>query len=301
MWVGAQFLPLVAIYLAVRHGSYVLLASLAGYFAFRWKNKPTKKPHYQQPLARFVHKYPPFRSQQVVMDFDELPKPNSSCMFAYHMHGVLTCGSLINGMAHPMVLKADPLALVGSGLFGICFLSDLLTWYSFAPWTREVMKSEMAKGTNLLLMPGGFEEASCYKRGAHRTYIKGRVGWLKYALQNGYKVYPCYTFGEEFTYWSWTGLMKYRLMINKYQLPGAVFLGRWCTWLPATDLDLTTVMGEPMQLPTIAQPSGADLHKYHALYVERLQALFDKHKKQYARDPAAQLEIVGPSDFGLAK
>lgn len=88
------------------------------------------------------------------------------------MHGVLTCGSLINGIAHPTVMKSDPSMLVGSGLFGINFLYDLLVWHNFKPWTREVMKEEMAKGTNLLTMPGGFEEASVYKRDAHRTYIK---------------------------------------------------------------------------------------------------------------------------------
>jgi 1-acyl-sn-glycerol-3-phosphate acyltransferase len=26
-------------------------------------------------------------------------------------------------------------------------------------------------------------------------------GFVKYALQHGYKIYPCYTFGEEKTYW----------------------------------------------------------------------------------------------------
>lgn len=70
------------------------------------------------------------------------------------------------------MLKSDPMAFVGSGLFDISFMYDLLTWYNFVPWTKEKMKEEMEAGTNLLVMPGGFEEASCYKRGTHRTYIK---------------------------------------------------------------------------------------------------------------------------------
>ena len=93
-------------------------------------------------------------------------------MLSYHPHGVLTCGSLLNGMLHPVVLESKPVALVGSGLFGIAFLSDLLYWFGFKPWTKATILGEMSKGENLLVMPGGFEEASCYKRGTHRTYIK---------------------------------------------------------------------------------------------------------------------------------
>eukprot|EP00191_Tetraselmis_sp_GSL018_P003221 CAMPEP_0177604592 /NCGR_PEP_ID=MMETSP0419_2-20121207/16208_1 /TAXON_ID=582737 /ORGANISM="Tetraselmis sp., Strain GSL018" /LENGTH=217 /DNA_ID=CAMNT_0019098601 /DNA_START=474 /DNA_END=1127 /DNA_ORIENTATION=+ len=215
------------------------------------------------------------------------------------MHGVLTCGSLLNGAVHPDVIKSDPKCLVGSGLFGVCFLSDLLRWFDFLPWTREVMKEEMGKGTNLLIMPGGFEEASCYKRGAHRTYLKDRKGWIKYALQFGYKLIPCYTFGEELTYWTWTGLMKYRLMANKYQFPGAVFLGKFCSWLPDPNVELITVIGTPLELPHISEPSADDVDKYHALYLEHLRKLFNKHKGQYAKDPNAELEFVGPRDFGL--
>eukprot|EP00951_Prasinocladus_malaysianus_P009029 scaffold65954_cov47-Prasinocladus_malaysianus.AAC.1 len=88
------------------------------------------------------------------------------------MHGVLTCGCLLNGSVHPLVMKSDAACLVGSGLFDISFLSDLLYWYNFKPWTKEIMMDKMTKGENVMVMPGGFEEASIYKRGAHQTYLK---------------------------------------------------------------------------------------------------------------------------------
>lgn len=81
------------------------------------------------------------------------------------------------------------------------------------------------------------------------------MGWIKYALQHGYKIYPCYTFGEELTYWNWGGLMKYRLMMNKYQLPGCIFVGKFCSWLPANDLDLVT--GELRPSAMQSEPSQA--------------------------------------------
>ena len=92
--------------------------------------------------------------------------------------------------------------------------------------------------------------------------------------------------------------MKYRLLANKYQLPGAVFLGRWCTWMPSCDVDLVTVIGTPLELPHKEAPTNEDVDKYHKMYLERLTKLFDAHKKDYAHNPDATLEFVGPDDFG---
>lgn len=93
------------------------------------------------------------------------------------------------------------------------------------------MKSRMRRGENIALIPGGFQEATMFEYNRHTVYIKrrkvralafastpqpaGRMrvplcadpaplaqGFIKYALQHGYRVYPCYTFGEERTYYS---------------------------------------------------------------------------------------------------
>jgi hypothetical protein len=69
---------------------------------------------------------------------------------------------------------------------------------------------------------------------------RDRKGWVKYALQFGAPIYPAYTFGEERTYWTWLGCMPLRLAANKYQLPGAVFLGKWCLWFPWNHTELIT-------------------------------------------------------------
>eukprot|EP00873_Tetraselmis_striata_P021840 jgi/Tetstr1/442104/TSEL_030261.t1 len=298
MWVFAQFLPLLALARAWA-GHYALLAVLLGYIGFRRLHPATRWPWLHAVTANYVHAHPYFKKQCLVLDVDEMPKPNSGAVFSFHMHGVLTCGYLLNGNSHPAMRKADPSFLVGSGLFGICFLSDLLAWFNFLPWTKEVLLSKLAAGENVALMPGGFEEASCYKRNTHRTYLKDRKGWIKYALQYGAPIYPAYTFGEERTFWTWLGAMPLRLTANKYQLPGVVFLGKWCLWFPWNHTELITVVGEPLRLPCIKEPSREDVAKWHAAYVDHLRAHFDKHKKTYAHNPDAQLEVVGPTDFGL--
>eukprot|EP00193_Tetraselmis_chui_P006174 CAMPEP_0177757506 /NCGR_PEP_ID=MMETSP0491_2-20121128/3679_1 /TAXON_ID=63592 /ORGANISM="Tetraselmis chuii, Strain PLY429" /LENGTH=300 /DNA_ID=CAMNT_0019273161 /DNA_START=162 /DNA_END=1064 /DNA_ORIENTATION=+ len=297
MWVFAQFLPVLALWQAWS-GKFALLALLLAYVAFRRLRPANRWPWIQAVTANFVHAYPYFKRQQLVLDVDEMPKPNSGAIFSFHMHGVLTCGYLLNGCAHPAMRKSDPAYLVGSGLFGICFLSDLLYWFNFVPWTKEVLLGKLEAGENVAVMPGGFEEASCYKRNTHRAFLKDRKGWVKYALQYGAPIYPAYTFGEERTYWTWLGCMPLRLAANKYQLPGAVFLGKWCLWFPWNHTELITVIGEPLRLPRIPEPSRDDVSKWHAAYVTHLRAHFDKHKAKYAHQAGAELEIVGPSDFG---
>lgn len=53
-----------------------------------------------------------------------------------------------------------------------------------------------------------------------------RFGFIKMALQYGYEVHPVYTFGEEYAYHAFPGLLQLRLKLNEYMLPGVVFFGR---------------------------------------------------------------------------
>ena len=62
---------------------------------------------------------------------------------------------------------------------------------------------------------------------------------------------------------------------------------------------LISVIGAPLELPLIESPSREDVSKYHAMYGRRLQELFDKYKGKYAEDPYAELQVVGPGDFGF--
>ena len=55
---------------------------------------------------------------------------------------------------------------------------------------------------------------------------------------------------------------------------------------------LTTVIGKPLDVPKIAEPSHAQVEHYHSLYMEELVRLFDKYKDIYAKDRKSDLRIV---------
>jgi hypothetical protein len=96
-------------------------------------------------------------------------------------------------------------------------------------------------------------------------------------------------FGEEKTYHAFTGALGLRLWLNKYKVPAVMFFSP-LGLLPHWDQDLHVVVGPPVELPKLEQPSQEDVNKYHALYVQALQALFEKHKKAYAGE-GATLEV----------
>ena len=41
------------------------------------------------------------------------------------------------------------------------------------------------------------------------------------------------------------------------------------------------VLGEPLQLPRITEPTDEEVAHWHAQYIERLTALFDRHKARF--------------------
>ncbi|EGZ22271.1 hypothetical protein PHYSODRAFT_314037 [Phytophthora sojae] len=219
-------------------------------------------------------------------------EPNDRSLFAFHPHGVLSNGFAINGAHHMTFERAECRWLVAENVFWFPMLREVLNWMDFSSVAKATFQRFMATGQNVSLIPGGFEEATLYRRGKHRVYIKKRFGFIKMALQYGYKVHPVYTFGEEYAYHAFPSLLQLRLKLNEYKLPGVVFFGRLnCCYLPRNDVDLITVVGKPLVLPRIEHPTREEVKKCHDQYVEALLGLFDRYKGVYVVDPNATLEI----------
>lgn len=155
---------------------------------------------------------------------------------------------------------------------------------------KDNMLKLMKNGENIGLLPGGFQEATLYKRGQHRIFIKEKKGFIKYALQYGYKIMPCYVFGEENTYWPIEiGFRSWRLWLNKYNIPGTIFVGKYL-FLPDNDIDINVVLGAKIDVPHIKDPTAEDIDKYHTIYLEKIKELFEKYKSIYAK-PDATLQV----------
>jgi len=169
-------------------------------------------------------------------------------------------------------------------LFTIPLLRNVLLGFGCCtPATKAGMTSLMRQGLDFGILPGGMEEVALYAYQRERIYIQHRAGFVKYALQYGYLLLPGYTFGECDLYQSMTRGASIRLWMQKHLgfiVP--IFWGPyWAWWLPNRNVALHTVIGSPLKLPKIQNPSPQDVKHWHAQYMEAMQTLFDTHKEKF--------------------
>ena len=154
----------------------------------------------------------------------------------------------------------------------------------------------MQRGESFGLCPGGFPELAGMVRGRDAVYLKNK-GFIKFALRFGYKVVPCYTFGEVQTYWNVEGCEALRERLAQYGVPGILVTGPF-TMVPLLALlpfskgvGLHTIHGTGVQFPQIVDPTREDVDNYHRVYCDSLRALFDRHRKRFGIEGELEMFI----------
>jgi 2-acylglycerol O-acyltransferase 2 len=219
-------------------------------------------------------------------------------LFAFHPHGILTSGFSLNGCWNKRFRElagTDTQFLVDKVLRRdnpvfktVCDLHGGLGCLN----KTDLLKM-MGRQQNVAFLPGGFEDATLMAFGKERTAIKKRTGFIKYALQNGYRVQPCYTFGESCTHYTYTGALDFRLWLNKFGIPAVAMFGwPFCPIMPRPEARILTYVGKALELPKIAEPSREDVAKWHAKYCDALVEVFEKNKKGAGLPASAKLEIM---------
>jgi 2-acylglycerol O-acyltransferase 2 len=224
---------------------------------------------------------------------DDIAKDHMVC---YHPHGVIPLGFSINGAIRAKARTLDvfernelPFDHTVSGvqaqvLFRMPLLRHILLSFGCCePATKSAMFKLFRARKTFGIIPGGSEEVSIHERGKEKVYIRKRAGFLKYALQHGFKVVVVYNFGENDLYRSSSLLRPLNLWLVKnfgFVLP--VFWGWWAfPLLPNPDIGLNTVFGAVLDLPKIQEPTDADVAVWHEKYIEALTSVFETHKAQF--------------------
>mmetsp|Transcript_54509 Transcript_54509/g.122633 ORF Transcript_54509/g.122633 Transcript_54509/m.122633 type:complete len:355 (-) Transcript_54509:104-1168(-) len=213
------------------------------------------------------------------------PVDKEGSFFAFHPHGILSVGFGINGMwSKPFQEVAgrdcgfyiDPVLREDNP-----FMKLFCDWHgNVKSLTKETIQASMRERQNIALIPGGMEDATIMEHGRHNTAIAKRTGFIYYCLQHGYKLHPCYTFGEADSYFTWTGCRRLRLLLNRKGVPTVVFWGwRWFPLLPRQEVKYTTVVGPAVELPKIEKPTPEEVAQWHGVYCVALQKLFESKRE----------------------
>jgi hypothetical protein len=170
--------------------------------------------------------------------------------------------------------------------FIVPFFREWLLCLGFIGSAKKSICDVLEDKTSVLLVVGGAEESLYARPQSNKVILKKRNGFIKIALQTGASLVPVYAFGEN---------DAYEQLDNR---PGTVL--RWIQdtakklfrfTFPAVDIrknrfflplrrDISTVVGEAIEIPKIADASHEVVEKYHQLYMDRLQELYQKHAKQ---------------------
>jgi hypothetical protein len=67
---------------------------------------------------------------------------------------------------------------------------------------------------------------------------------------------------------------------------------RWCTFMPLKNTSLAVVVGPPLEVPRIQNPSQEVVDEYLDRYITAVTGLFHRHKHKYANSPDERLVIT---------
>ncbi|XP_009994925.1 PREDICTED: diacylglycerol O-acyltransferase 2-like [Chaetura pelagica] len=174
------------------------------------------------------------------------------------------------------------------------------------PVTRRAigyLLSQNGTGNAVTIVIGGAAESLSCRPGVTTLILRKRKGFVRMALQHGAHLVPSFSFGENdlfrqvvFEEGTWMRSIQQRFQKIMGFAP-CVFYGRGLTSVQSWGFlpyprPITTVVGEPVMVPKIKNPSPEVVDMYHEMYISSLLKLFHENKTKYGLSEADELHIL---------
>uniref|UniRef100_A0A8C8J7T7 Acyltransferase n=1 Tax=Oncorhynchus tshawytscha TaxID=74940 RepID=A0A8C8J7T7_ONCTS len=235
--------------------------------------------------------------------------PSRNYIFGYHPHGIFSFGAFCNfgteatGFSKKFPGIKPSLATL-AGNFRMPILRDYLMSGGICPVTRnsiDYLLSQNGTGNAVVIVVGGAAESLDCAPGMNSVTLNNRKGFVRLALQQGSDLVPVYSFGENNVYkqvifeeGTWCRLAQKRL---QKILGFAPCLFHGCglfsdSWgMVPYNKPITTIVGEPITVPKVEEPTRDMVELYHAMYIKSLRSLFDKYKTRFGLKESDILHI----------
>ena len=107
-----------------------------------------------------------------------------------------------------------------------------------------------------------------------------RYGFVRLCLKYGVAIRPVYVFGEGKLFSNVQGCWRNRLALNRFGIPTIIVWGRWCfPLLPKKGVNIYIVVGKPIILPKIENPTKEEVAVWHNKYIAELKRIYDEYKE----------------------
>lgn len=175
-------------------------------------------------------------------------------------------------------------ACVTSFCFRLPIMKHIYTWVNATAVDKPNLIRFLNLGVSPVICPGGVQEVTLMENDHECVlFLKSRLGFVKLAMQQGVPIIPVFSFGLAGTFDCWLPRAQWMKDFGrKIGFLPLVFFGLWgLPYSPGKPVDYTLVVGEPIRLPHLADPTVEEVRRYHALYVRALEEIFHTHKGQY--------------------
>ena len=292
MWMASAASPLI-LFISLRIEYYKIAASII--FITIIAYIPWEKGPIARSVQSFVDTYHPkyYDGVSIVFEGGEVPPTeHRQTFYAVHPHGAFCLG-------WALLFTCPNMQRVR-----FCFAPTLYASPFFRLFSRAVgnpgsaarhsMNAYLKKGEDCALPPGGFEEATLTDTCQDRVFIKKRYGFIKLCLKHKVAIRPVYVFGEGKLFSNVQGFWRNRLALNRYGFPTILVWGRWFfPFLPKKGVKLYIVVGKPIILPKIENPSREEINFWHQKYISELKRLYEEYKEvaYHAEGKVAKVEV----------
>ncbi|NXW04729.1 DGAT2 acyltransferase, partial [Fregetta grallaria] len=237
--------------------------------------------------------------------------PSHNYIIGSHPHGILCVGAFCNFITGStgfweMFPGIQPFLTTLAGNFRLPVFREYLMSGGVCPVTRRAIGYLLSKngtGNAVAIVIGGAAESLSCRPGVTTLILKNRKGFVRMALQHGAYLVPSFSFGENdlfrqvvFEEGSWIRSIQQRFQKMMGFAP-CVFYGRGLTSVQSLGFlpyarPITTVVGEPVAVPKIEDPSCETVDMYHEMYVRSLLKLFNENKTKYGLSETDELHIL---------
>ncbi|KAK7069115.1 Diacylglycerol O-acyltransferase 2 [Halocaridina rubra] len=236
--------------------------------------------------------------------------PKKNYIMGYHPHGVLSAGAFAHfgteGTGFSKMFPGlTPYLLTLECHFKLPFYREFFMTSGAVSATRESMDYLLSKegtGKALCLVVGGAKESLDCHPGQVILHLSQRKGFCKMALRHGASLVPMFCFGENEIYDQVKN--PHGSFIRKLQnslqliigLAPVMIVGRgvfqYSFGIIPFRKPVYTVVGEPIDVPKVKDPSSKEIVDLHAKYVKAVVDLYNKYKDRYSEYPEVEIKIV---------
>lgn len=206
-------------------------------------------------------------------------------LFAFHPHGTMSDFRVIlDGQMLDLLpgLHGRLRWLGASILFRLPVAREICLWTGVVDARRSVAVKVLKEGFSIGVIPGGEQEQLQTEYGKEEVYLKKRFGFVKLALQFGVPLVPCYVFGCVDLYRTSNFMHGIRsALVKKLGVCLPFCYGQFGLPLTPFKRPVDIVIGAPLEVGKIEEPTQEQVAEAHEKYVRALQELFDSNKARF--------------------